>query len=114
MSVVGWHLTTDATTLGLTGRLAGLSPAAISTLYVMAHVAIDKPTKRDPARVYFAGWEYLARTAFGRSEYDGAAHRAVARAVRELLDAGLIKDVGRRHGMRRGAVMYELLIDGLH
>jgi hypothetical protein len=107
---MGFHLTDNITLLGMTGRLGELSPAAIGCLLVMAHVALDKPTKRDPARIYFGGWEYLGRAALGRTDYDAAAHRAVARAVRELVDVGLVKDVGRRNGMRHGAVMYELLI----
>jgi hypothetical protein len=110
---MGFHLTDSVTMLGMTGRLSGLSPSAIGCLFVMGHVARDKPSKREQARVYFGGWEYLGRTALGRIEYDDAAHRAVGRAMRELVDAGLVKDVGRRNGMRHGAVMYELMIGEL-
>lgn len=111
--LVGYHLTDAVGLLGMTGRLAGLSGNAIACLYVMAHVALDKPTKHEQARVYFAGWEYLARTALGRLDYSDTERRAVARALRELIDAGLVKPIGRRNGVRQGAVMYELLIDGL-
>jgi hypothetical protein len=108
--LVGYSLVVDVTTLGKTGRLTGLSPSAIACLYVMAVVAHDRASKTERARVYFAGWDYLAAAALGRTDYDAAAHRAVARAVQELRTAGLIKDVGRRNGMRQGAVMYELLL----
>jgi hypothetical protein len=110
---VGYSLAVAVTALGTAGRLAGLSPAAISCLHVMALNARDRPSKTEAARTYFAGWDHLSRAALGRLDYDAAAERAVARAVRELIDAGHVKPIGRRNGVRQGAVMYELLFGEL-
>lgn len=90
------------------GALSTLSPNARLVLFVMCLNARDTGTKTDPGRTYFRGWEHLAHVALARSEYDRAAEVAVLRAIRELTDAGWIKQVGRRHGMRHGKAMYEL------
>jgi len=94
---------------GMAGLLSGLSPAAISCAHIIALNAHDTGTKTIPARIYFRGWEHLARAALGRATYDDAAERAVARALTELIDAGLIKPIGRRSGRRTGLAMYEVI-----
>lgn len=110
MTTVGYHLGNDVRVAALSGRLAGLTPTAILCLHVMAQVALDKPTKTEPARIYFAGWEYLALAGLGREEYDAAAEKTVERAVRQLVERGLVKPVGRRNGVRAGATLYELVL----
>lgn len=47
----------------------------------------------DTPPTYWGGWPYLA-PALGFTSYDVTAKRAIARAVRELADAGLIKAHG--------------------
>lgn len=108
--VVGSDLLHRATAIALGGRLDDVSAAAHCCFFVMAFVARDKTTKDAPARTYFAGWEYLARVALGYSEYDETARRAMSRAIKELIDVGVIKPTGRRHGVRQGMVMYELIV----
>jgi hypothetical protein len=107
---MGTQLIRQVETLGLGGRLTHLGNPARLCLYVMALNAHDTGTKTVPARIYFRGWEHLARTALGRDEYDHAAECAVGRAIAELVAAGLVKPVGRRNGNRRGATLYELLL----
>lgn len=92
------------------GRLATLSANARLVLWVMALNARDMETEQEPRSTYFRGWEHLARAGLGREEYDDAARQAVQRAVKELVDTGWIKPVGRRHGTRNGLAMYELVI----
>lgn len=108
--VVGYSLSVEVSSLGMAGRLVELTPAAIACLRCMALVARDKASQAEPAHVYFAGWEYLARAGLGYDVYDNAAEQAVTRAVRQLVAAGLVKPVGRRHGMRQGMTLYELLL----
>lgn len=107
---VGYTLCVEVTLLATMGRLTDLSSNARLCLFVMALTARDKPSKHEPAHIYFGGWEYLARAALNRDQYDSAAERAVARAVGDLVTAGLVKPVGRRHGQRQGAAMYELVL----
>lgn len=92
------------------GALSGLTPQARTTLLVMALNAHDTGTKTDPARTYFRGWEHIAQVALGRDVYDRPAKQAVERVIRELQEAGWIKQTGRRHGTRHGLSMYELHI----
>ena len=93
-----------------TKLLGTLSPNARTALYVMALNAHDHGTTDAPPRTYFRGWDHLAAAALGREEYDSAAHRAVARVIRELTDAGLIVTAGRRNGSPTGRVMYRLTL----
>jgi DNA-binding transcriptional ArsR family regulator len=106
---MGSELYGRVTSLQMNGNLHALSGPAYSALVAMAIVAHDRDTKTSPARLYFAGWELLARTALRRDEYDDAAERAVARAIKQLRDAGLIKSHGRRSGPQ-STVVYELTL----
>jgi hypothetical protein len=96
--------------LGMAGRLTELTPNAHRVLLIMALNAHDTGTKTSPARTYFRGWDHLAAAALGRTEYEHADKLAVQRAVADLLDAGFVKHVGRRHGNRHGSAMYELML----
>ena len=98
------------TTRALAGTLPPISPQAYACLLVMAMTAHDTGTAKAPARTYFAGWTHLAGAGLRRSTYGPKDERAVARVIHELTDAGLIKPVGRRHGIRQGLAMYELHI----
>ncbi len=109
MSAVGIQLLAYVEAMAMGGRLGDLSANAHRCLLVMAFTAHDKGTNDAPARTYFRGWDHLARAALCRDVYDAPAKQAVARAVRELTDAGLIKYVGRRNGMRQGRAMYEVM-----
>jgi hypothetical protein len=82
-----------------------LSGNARSALLAMAYRALDKGKGDRPPRVYFGGWLYLQASL--RGEITPASHRAVARAMDELTDQGLIVKV--RHGGRTTAA-YELLL----
>jgi hypothetical protein len=87
-----------------------LSGPAYHCLVAMAVVARDRDTKASPARLYFGGWEWLARAALHRpSPYDLADKQAVGRAIRELIDLGLIKRRGRIAG-QQSTVVYELTL----
>lgn len=66
-----------------------VSPRARLVLVKMALLAMDK----DRPPIYFAGWAPLAMP-LGYPAYDGNAERAVARAIRELVDAGFVKPYG--------------------
>jgi hypothetical protein len=92
------------------GALVGLSHSARAVLFVMAMNAHDTGNADTPPRTYFRGWEHLARVALGRATYDDNAEHAVKRALRELVDAGYVKQTGRRHGERHGRVLYEIHI----
>lgn len=94
----------------MSGGLAGLTPSALACLWCMAVNARDSATQTDPERVYFRGWDHLAMCALGIKSYDDTAKKRVMRAVAELVRAGLIKPVGRRHGVRHGRAMYRLTL----
>jgi hypothetical protein len=64
-----------------------ISDRARAVLARMCLVALDS----DDPPVYWAGWPMLGTHGLGRQTYDTAAVRAVTRAIRELLDTGLIK-----------------------
>jgi hypothetical protein len=86
-----------------------LSDRAWRVLVVMAHRALDNEGRNErPARTYFGGWEILALEALGYREYvrNGAAHRAIARAISELQERGLVR-VSKVGG--RGFTHYEVL-----
>lgn len=104
--------------------ITGLSTSARLVLIVMCLHARDTPSENQPERLYDGGWELLAWEALGRwgtapntraTAKDRAAHQATYRAVRELLDAGLIKQERSTYdplvqGPRRGASAYRILI----
>lgn len=106
--MMGTILLRHVEALGMAGSLSRLSHSARLVLYVMALNARDTPTKTDPGRTYFRGWEHLAYAALGRETYNRNAEESIRRAIGELIDAGYVKPSGRRHGSRRGPAMYEL------
>ena len=67
----------------------GLSPRARLVLIQVARMSKDT----DDPPVYYGGWPFLADV-LGFDSYTTGAHQAVARAVRELTTAGLIKPHG--------------------
>jgi hypothetical protein len=71
-------------------RVKGLSPSSRLVLVIMAADAHDTGTRTIPAAYYFRGWPHLGRM-LGYDTYDHRAERAVARAVRELRQAGLVE-----------------------
>lgn len=66
-----------------------LSPRARLVLTRMCSAAKDA----DTPPIYFGGWGPLAE-ALGFATYTRSAHSAVARAVKELLECGVIKSYG--------------------
>jgi len=107
---VGYQLAHRATTLTMAGSLPGLSPNARLVLLGMATVAHDRGRPPDvPEACYFGGWEYLAQAWLGYPKLDTTSERAVARAVAELVTAGVLAPMGRRGG-NRGPRMYRLNI----
>jgi hypothetical protein len=76
----------------------------------MAAHARDTPSENTPAATYFGGWERLSGH-LGYPKHDGAAERATARAVAELLASGLAENVGRLQP-GRGPRLYLLHLGG--
>lgn len=66
-----------------------ISHAAARALIYMARMTRDA----DSPPVYWGGWADLATLGMGYREYDRKAQQAVRRAIRELLEAGIIKVV---------------------
>jgi hypothetical protein len=107
---MGRQLFERVTTLTLAGSLPGLSPRARLVLLGMAMVAHDKGSPPDiPAATYFGRWDYLAQAWLAYPKLDSKAERAVARAIAELVEAGVVVPMGRRGGSR-GPRMYRLNI----
>jgi hypothetical protein len=79
--------------LALMYHAASISGRAFKVLAYMASTALDRPNdKGQPVRLYFAGWEPLARV-IGQDP-DGnprAAYEQVRRTLRELERAGVIE-----------------------
>jgi phage terminase large subunit-like protein len=75
-----------------------LNPTERLVLITMCHTAKDYATKKDPARLYFAGHDYLMimitgdETKPGTAEHE-AARKQIQRAIRGLSAAGAIKVV---------------------
>lgn len=72
-----------------------LSGVAMQILYRMCLTALDHDGAEMPACHYFAGWRPLAMMLGYKDSGDDesmhpAAHRAVARGIRELTDCGVI------------------------
>lgn len=84
----------------MAGSLPGLSSNARLVLLGMADRAHDSGTTTTPQGEYFGTWEHLAMGWLGYASYTSSAERATARATRELVDAGLIKPVGRYRSSR--------------
>lgn len=64
-----------------------LSGNAYKALVSMALQALDKPSGRRPASLYFGGWQALmVALGYEPAGPDSAAHTAVKRAVKELKD----------------------------
>lgn len=97
-------------TLTMAGSLPGLTNSARLVLLGMAGRAHDTGTTTTPQGEYFGTWDHLAKGWLGYPAYTDAAERAVARAVRELVDAGLIKPIGR-YRSSRGPRKYKVNID---
>jgi len=95
----------------LGGGLSGLSSRAMLVLIAMALDAHDTGTEDTPARCYFRGWLPLALM-LGHPGLTPGGKSAVARAIRELTDAGLIKvDPGYRGS--RFTTTYRLTLGAL-
>jgi hypothetical protein len=107
---MGRQLMHKVTALTMAGSLPGLTDGARLVLLGMASTAHDTGRPPDtPEATYFGGWEYLAKGWLGYKEFDRVAERRVARAVNELVDAGLLIPQGRRGG-RQGNRMYLLQV----
>jgi hypothetical protein len=101
---MGYQLLRDAIALRPTWTL---TDRAYITLLYMALTALDQPTKTREARHYYAGWTPLAmqlgyETPSPDQPLGPAAKSAVARAISELTETGLIKPAGNhiRYGKR--------------
>jgi hypothetical protein len=92
---MGGRLCTHVVDLSVTGHLDNHTDKGRLTLLIMASIGRDEPNPKTKIErgVYYGGWEMLAR-ALGYKEYTAAAERAVARAIAELTEAGLIEPVG--------------------
>jgi hypothetical protein len=98
---VGGVIVSHVVELATTGRLDKVSDKAKIVVMVMASIGRDRDQPNVQAGVYYGGWPLLAR-ALGYPLYTPAAHRAVARAIAELIDAGLIEPLGDpRPGVRQ-------------
>ena len=88
-----------------------ISDRATLVLLRMAHSALDHEGLKHPARQYWGGWELLGMALGYEDPTSSAAQSAVARAVRELTERGLLKRVGEQSS-RRGHACYELTLWG--
>ena len=88
-----------------------LGNTAARLLNHMALECWDEPRGEQAARRYFAGRESSAIALGFGAPHNGseAAHRAVKRAVKELVDRGAIRRV--RQGGRGQTSEYELMLD---
>ena len=100
---MGIRLVTEA----LSPEWGHLSETARLVLIAMCHTALDKATGSNPARLYFGGHETLILALTGNDSSDPtwsgtkghqAAQRRIRRAVRELVDAGVIELRQRANG----------------
>lgn len=90
--MVGNQLARQVEALAMDGqRLKGITPAARLVLFVMAMDAHDTGTKKLPPAYYFRGWGHLARMLGHEGIQTAGGHSAVARAIRQLVAAGLIE-----------------------
>lgn len=105
---MGRQLFERVTVLTMAGSMPGLSANARLVLLGMAVVAHDKGNPPDtPEACYWGGWEYLAQGWLGYPKLDATSKRQVARAMAELVTAGVVAPQGRRGGSR-GPRMYRL------
>ena len=79
---------------------AGVSQRARLIAFYMAWQCLDHDTPKTPARIYFGGWDALAHI-LGLPMGSSVGERAVARGIKELTDAGLIKAEYTTRGGRR-------------
>lgn len=86
-------------------RTKGLPLAALVVLLTMALDARDTASSREPARLYFRGWDHLAGV-LGYPEGSRAGEEAVRKAITELRIRGLVEPVARRG--KRGNRVYRL------
>lgn len=93
---------TQVVDLASLGHLDNHTDKGRATLLIMASIGRDKPKGHVERGVYYGGWELLSRC-LGYKTFTPAAQRAVARAVAELLDAGLIMPCGKHGPNRRQA-----------
>ena len=101
---MGWQLIRDAHAQRPNWSITNNAFTVLSRMAITAH---DKDTSEYDARYYFGGWKPLALSLGYQVEaaelLPPDAKRAVARALRELIDQGLIKPgddnqhAGRRH-----------------
>jgi hypothetical protein len=89
---VGGQLCTQVTHLALMGHLINQSDKSKLVLFLMASTARDTSTKVDPG-TYWGGWEMLAKS-LGYKALDDPAKKAVQRAIKELVEAGLVERLG--------------------
>jgi hypothetical protein len=71
-------------------RAKGLTPTARLVLVIMAMDAHDTGTTSIPPAYYYRGWPHLARM-LGHDGLTPGGHSAVARAIRQLVAAGLVE-----------------------
>src|SRR5262245_58311653 len=88
--MMGGQLCTQVVALSMLGHLVTLTQSARVVLFAMATIARDMPQNHTDPVTYWGGWELLAK-ALGHKEPTPTAKRAVARAVAELVDAGLVE-----------------------
>jgi len=83
-----------------------LGPAPRLTLMAMAFMTLDAPTERQPARLYYGGWQ-LVCIRMGFLPSDDMRKRFI-RDVATLRKAGLVEIV--EPGYRGHAAVYRLLL----
>lgn len=102
---MGWRLAHTA----FKAVLTDLSPRARLALDYMCWTALDTPQKDQAAAEYWGGHLGIAACLLGPEESTSeAGARAAKRAIRELIDAGLLEQT-RAAAPRRNAV-YRILV----
>lgn len=92
-------------------RFKDMPASARAVLLYMAGVTLDVDSDSTPAGHYYGGWDRLARTlGHPNADHNTAGERAVARALRELRERGIVRRVGSTEEQRRWST-YVYLID---
>lgn len=94
---MGWKLALEARNLGLSGALSDRARLALDHL---CWTARDHPNATQAAAEYFEGSVALGAYLLGLDATDEGKRKAADRALRELVDAGLIEPLNVRGGHR--------------
>lgn len=105
---MGWKLAKAAHEAPLAGNISDRARIALTT---MCWTALDDPRNGDPAAEFWAGRQMIAAALLGINEAGtDTGNKAAQRAVRELIQAGLIERI--RDGRGTTHARYRILIGG--